>query len=78
MLKSNMKMDKSIIFFPCAAKKCRIRAGGVRQFQDSKDKALTTNLRSHAIKCFGAEAVSNAIKGSNTAERNGSVFAQFA
>jgi hypothetical protein len=50
----------------------------VRRFQDSKDKNSTANLKAHAIKCFGAEAVNNAVKGSNAPGRSGSIFAQFA
>ncbi|KAG1808914.1 uncharacterized protein BJ212DRAFT_1484769 [Suillus subaureus] len=44
-------------FFPCAAQKCKTRIGGVRRFQDSKDKASTANLKNHAIGCFGNKAV---------------------
>jgi hypothetical protein len=65
-------------FFACAARQCKTPARGVRRFQDKQDKNSTANLKAHAIKCFGAEAVNNAIKGSNVTGQNGSVFTQFA
>lgn len=65
-------------FFKCAARKCKVRAGGVRHFQDSKDKASTANLKHHAIRCFGADAVHAAIAGKKAAEQDGSIFALFA
>ncbi|KAG2744371.1 hypothetical protein P692DRAFT_201934157 [Suillus brevipes Sb2] len=40
-------------FFPCGAHKCKLSVGGVRRFQDSKDKSSTTNLRHHANGCWG-------------------------
>ncbi|GBE82246.1 hypothetical protein SCP_0406300 [Sparassis crispa] len=64
-------------FFPCAARKCKNPLGGVRRYQDSKDKAFTLNLKTHAINCFGAAAVEAAIKG-DKAPRDGSIFAVFA
>ena len=36
---------------------CSTSLGGVRHFQDSKDKASTANLRHHALRCFGEDAV---------------------
>jgi hypothetical protein len=64
-------------FFPCAARKCKTELGGVRRFQDSKDKASTANLKKHAIGCFGAESVDQAING-NGAKPSGSIFSLFA
>jgi hypothetical protein len=52
--------------------------GGVRRFQDSKDKASTANLKHHAVKCFGAEAVENAATGSNVKNQSNSIFSMFA
>ena len=52
-------------------------AGGVHRFQDSQDKASTANLKAHAIKCFGAEVVDNAIKGGNAKHQSGSIFTVF-
>jgi len=52
--------------------------GGVRRFQDSKDKASTANLKHHALHCFGEDAVNAAIAGKKPIERNGSIFALFA
>jgi len=65
-------------FFPCAARKCRTTLGGVRRFQDSKDKASTANLRHHAIRCFGEDAVKNATNPRDIESQNGSIFASFA
>ncbi|KAN0103652.1 hypothetical protein V8E52_011790 [Russula decolorans] len=41
--------DRMCHFFPCAARKCKTGFGGVRHYQDSKDKSSTGNLRHHAI-----------------------------
>ena len=65
-------------FFKCAAKKCKTRVGGVCHFQDSKDRASTTNLKSHAIRCFGADMVNTAIDGKKAAEQDSSISALFA
>jgi len=55
-----------------------LRVGGVRRFQDSKDKASTANLKHHTLRCFGEDAVNAAIAGKQAAGRNGSIFALFA
>jgi hypothetical protein len=65
-------------FFTCAALKCKTRTGGVRRFQDSQDKASTANLKHHALRCFGEDAVNEAIAGQKPVGRNGSIFALFA
>jgi hypothetical protein len=67
-------------FFPCAARKCKSPAGGVRRYQDSRDKASTANLRYHANQCFGEEAVKTATSAADADAygRNGSIFAAFA
>jgi hypothetical protein len=65
-------------FFVCAAPRCKTSAGGVRRFQDSKDKASPANLKNHATKWFGAEAVANAAKGSDVKGQSASIFALFA
>jgi hypothetical protein len=65
-------------FFPCTALKCKTKAGGIRHFQDSKDKSSTANLKHHAINCFGAEAIDNAIKGKADVARSTSIFSLFA
>ena len=44
-------------FFQCTACSCKSSVGGIQRYQDSKDKASTANLKAHAIKCFGEEAV---------------------
>ena len=53
-------------------------AGGVRRFQDSKDKASTVNLKHHATHCFGEDAVNAAMTGKQASKRNGTIFALFA
>ena len=61
----------------CAAPKCKAPAGGVRRFQDSKDKASTANLKHHALRCFGEDAVNAAIAGKKAPSLSGSIFALF-
>jgi len=65
-------------FFRCSAHKCKTKIGGVRRFQDSQDKASTANLRQHARKCFGDEAVKQVMAGDSATERSGSIFSAFA
>lgn len=65
-------------FFECAAKHCKCKARGVRRFQDSQDRAATSNLKAHAIKCFGADAVDAAFNKTTSAAQDGSIFASFA
>ena len=65
-------------FFTCAAPRCKTAIGGVRRFQDSKDRASTANLKHHAMKCFGVEAVDNAAKGSDVPGQSSSIFSIFA
>ena len=66
-------------FFPCTARKCKTSLGGVRRYQDTKDKSSTTNLKNHAIGCFGEDAVANtAVKGKDARPNSGSIFAAFA
>ncbi|KAG1895343.1 uncharacterized protein F5891DRAFT_960254, partial [Suillus fuscotomentosus] len=57
---------------------CKLHAGGVRQFQNSKDKSSTANLKHYTIRCFGEDSINAAISGKAASERNGSVFALFA
>src|SRR6267154_3770633 len=64
-------------FFPCAARKCKTVAGGVCCYQDSKDRASTANLRHHALRCFGEEAVHNGTKRANNDGTSGSIFSSF-
>lgn len=55
-----------------------MHAGGVRRFQDSKDKSSTANLKYHALRCFGEDAVNAAINGKQAPKPNRSIFALFA
>ena len=65
-------------FFVCAASKCKVRAGGVHHFQDSKDKASTANLKHHALHCFAEDAVNAAISGKKAPSLSGSILTLFA
>ncbi|KAF8871221.1 hypothetical protein BD779DRAFT_1414897, partial [Infundibulicybe gibba] len=42
-------------FFTCAAKPCRQRMTGIQRYLDKGDANSTSNLRSHAKKCWGAD-----------------------
>jgi hypothetical protein len=70
--------DRPCHVFSCAGSKCKARARVVRRFQDSKDKASTANLKHHALRCFGEDAVGAAIAGKEATNRSGSIFALFA
>jgi hypothetical protein len=70
--------DRPCHIFTCAARKCKSQSGVVRRFQDSKDRSSTANLKHHALRCFGEDAVNEAITGKKSANRNGSIFALFA
>src|SRR6266849_3370994 len=65
-------------FFPCVALKCKAVAGGVRRFQDSKDKSSTANLKHHVIRCFSEEAVKSIITGGAQVTQSRSIFSLFA
>jgi len=64
-------------YFRCAARRCK-GSGGVRRYLDSKDRAATSNLKTHATKCFGSDAVEAAVNGTKSGARDGSIFAAFA
>jgi hypothetical protein len=65
-------------FFKCTARVCKAANGGVRRYQDSKDRNSTTNLKQHAIRCFGAEAVRLCLEPAAAEAANGSIFTAFA
>ncbi|KAF8877776.1 hypothetical protein BD779DRAFT_1448209, partial [Infundibulicybe gibba] len=60
------------------ATKCKGSQGGIRCYQDSQDRAGTSNLKTHAIKCFGSEIVNSAFGNFQTAGPDCSIFAAFA
>ena len=62
--------------FQCAAKKCKAN-GVVQWYLDSKDRAATSNLKMHAIKCFGIDAIKSADDKMKSSPRDGSIFASF-
>ena len=65
-------------FFPCAAHICKAEFGGVRRYQDKKDCQSTSNLKKHAVRCFGEDAVKQAMEGQAIKDTSGSVFESFA
>jgi hypothetical protein len=61
------------------SKKCKSKGQkGICCYQDSKDRATTSNLKNHAIKCFGHDAIDAAFENRHSAGRDGSMFAAFA
>ena len=56
----------------------QICAGGVRRFQDSKDKSSTANLKHHALHCFGVDAVNVAMTGTKPTNHGGGILTHFA
>ena len=80
--KSNVNIQyhegRLVHFFACAARACKSPIGGIRRFQDKQDKSSTANLRSHAIRCFGREAVDTAMNAKDAEAKSGSIFAVFA
>ena len=66
-------------FFACAAEKCKLCVGGVRHFQDLKDKSSTANLKHHVIRCSGKDAVNAALTGKKVQDNGShSIFSLFA
>ena len=65
-------------FFPCSARRCKSETGGCRRFQDKGDRSSTSNLKAHAIGCFGEEAVKLAITAKEGEARSGNIFTAFA
>lgn len=63
--------------FSCAARKCK-GTGKVRRYQDKQDRVATSNLKAHAIKCFGQDAVDVAFMQMPPTAHDGSIFAVFA
>ena len=64
--------------FTCAAAKCKACTGIIHHFQDSKDRSSTANLKHHALRCFGEDAVNEAIAGKNPCVHSSSIFTLFA
>ncbi|KAF8225497.1 hypothetical protein L208DRAFT_1071688, partial [Tricholoma matsutake] len=64
-------------FFACAAKKCKSKVHSVWRFQDKRDKSSTANLKQHATRCFGEEAVCAALKRENFTPSS-NIFTTFA
>ena len=65
-------------FFTCTAPKCKVCAGGVHQYQDSKDKSSTANLKHHVLRCFGEDVVNAAIARKEHTNHSHGILALFA
>ena len=66
-------------FFKCASRKCKGEGQkGVCRYLDLKDHAATSNLKSHAVRCFSQDLVKSAFKKTQPRGHDGSIFAVFA
>ena len=54
--------------FICAAAHCKMASNKVRRYLDTKDAKSTSNLRKHARRCFGEDAVAAADNAANADE----------
>jgi hypothetical protein len=70
--------DRKYHYFPCGAKHCKGPKNGVRRYLDTSDKSSTTNLKSHAIKCWGRDAINSATTAAKEGGRDTSIHAAFA
>ncbi|KAH9957491.1 hypothetical protein BC827DRAFT_1137886 [Russula dissimulans] len=64
-------------YFKCAARHCKGK-GGVCRYQDSQDHAAMSNLKTHAVRCFGTDAVDAAFKKGPSTTPGTSIFGAFA
>ncbi|THU81654.1 hypothetical protein K435DRAFT_571266, partial [Dendrothele bispora CBS 962.96] len=65
-------------YFSCKAARCK-GTGGVRRYLDGSDRSSTSNLRKHAIHCFGKDAVDAAKSGAQeAAAAQNTIYAMFA
>ncbi|KAF8867527.1 hypothetical protein BD779DRAFT_1407494, partial [Infundibulicybe gibba] len=55
-------------FFLCAAKQCLNRTNGVRRYLDKRDSKSTSNMRTHAKKCWTADVLKAADTAKTAAE----------
>src|ERR1700721_2540507 len=74
----NYESGRLYHFFPCTSRRCKSEMGGVRRYQDLKDKNSTANLKHHALRCFGAEAVKGRLSVHDANSQSGSIFSAFA
>jgi len=63
--------------FKCADKHCKGKRG-IQCYQDLQDCVATSNLKMHAIKYFGADAMDAAFKKGPVTIPGASIFASFA
>ena len=61
-------------FFECAAICCKVKGGGVQHYQDSQDHATISNLKAHAIRCFGDDADNAAFNKTTSGTWDGSIL----
>ena len=71
------KKKRKYHYFLCTAKKYK-GSGGVQWFLDSKDCAGTSNLRTHAIKCFESDTNKAATLSTKSHPCDGSIFVALA
>jgi hypothetical protein len=72
------KDSRKFHFFKCGAKKCLNHGlNGVRRYQDSQDRGATSNLKTHASKCFGDDVVDTAFGLKTSGKGDSSIFAAF-
>ena len=65
-------------FFKCASGKCKRKGQkGVHHYLDLKDRAATSNLKSHAVRCFGQDLVESAFEKIQPRGCDGSIFTAF-
>ena len=57
--------------------KCKIH-GGIKWYQDSQDHRAISNLKTHAMKCHGWDAVEAAFQGEDVKAKGRTIFAHFA
>ncbi|KZV80206.1 hypothetical protein EXIGLDRAFT_630613 [Exidia glandulosa HHB12029] len=63
--------------FICAAQPCKKASHTVRRFLDTRDRSSTSNLRTHAIGCFGHDTVKKTLGETIGHMRDGSITASF-
>ncbi len=77
---------RKVHVFECAASHCKAKTRFIHRYSDTGDISSTSNLRRHAIRCWGDEAVAAADRTSNAKvarealsnkEPNGSITAAF-
>jgi len=74
MSRLDMMANANTISFTVLQSKGLKGVHSIQHFQDLKDHAATSNLRSHTIRCFGQEAIDAAFNGTHPKARNQSLL----